>query len=595
MACGIPTEEKVTCPRMNSPSATLAVDMVRSNSPDKRRVDWSSPIHVAVLVFTALLVLAPIAVIAYQSLLGQPLYETVHTWKFSNYSNLLGQAEFRVAVVNSLGLATVATLVATVIGVSTAIAIVRFDLPYRDWIEGAMLGPIYISQLVLALGWYVLYGPSGYVSLFLKQWFDDVPWNLSTITGMGVLGGIAMAPAVMMYCTSSLALANASLEDAARSTGATPLRVLRSITLPLLRPAIVYSTLLTFVGGLEMLSIPLIFGWSAGLEFFTTFLLREGMGQTEPNYGLLGAAALLLLLGVAILVLIQQKLLGQRQRFVTVRGKSQRPKPLDVGRWRWVVFGIMIVYLFFTVVAPMIALVARSFVHYLTPLISPWDYLTFDHYTALIEHDVYARSIWNSLVVSTLGAFFATALIALIAAVIQRSEFRFAKHLEMLTLFPRAVPGMVAGIGFLWVVLLVPGLNMLHGTLGILIIAFTMRNLPSAYVAVAPSLLQIGREIDQSARVCGASWWTTCQSIVLPIAKPALIACYLLTFISFFKEYASAVFLYAPGTEIIGTTMLSVWAKGDVGIVTALSVIQLILTLILVAFVMRFRKRAELG
>ncbi|MDP3671744.1 MAG: iron ABC transporter permease [Telluria sp.] len=555
-----------------------------------RRIDWSSPIHIAVLVFTALLVAAPILIIAYQSVLGEPLYEAARTFTLASYGKLLGQREFHDAVLNSLGLAIIATVVALAIGVSAAIAIVRLDLPMRDWIDSAMLGPIYISQLVLALGWYVLYGPSGYISLLCRQWFGSVPWDLTTIPGMGVLGGIAMAPAVMLYCTSSLSLSNASLEDAARSTGARPLRVLFSITLPLLRPAMVYATLLTFVGGLEMLSIPLVFGWPAGLEFFTTYLLREGMGQTQPDYGLLGAAALLLLATVALLVLVQQKLLSQRQRFVTVRGKSQRPKPLEIGTWRWAVFALLLAYLVLTVLLPMFALVMRSLVVYLTPLVSPWDYLTLDHYRTLLSHEVYARSIWNSLIVASLGAAIATALIALIAAVIQRSEFRFARHLEMLTLFPRAVPGMVVGIGFLWVVLWMPGLSVLHGTLGILIIAFTMRNLPSAYVTLAPSLLQIGREIDQSARVCGASWWRTCQSIVLPIARPALVACYLLTFISFFKEYASAVFLYSPGTEIIGTTLLNMWAKGDVGPVAALSVIQLILTLLLVVLIVRFGK-----
>lgn len=567
---------------MHSPPAVVATPV--------RRIDWSSPIHIAVLVFTAVLVAAPILVIAYQSFLGEPLYEPVRTWTLSSYTKLLGQREFHDAVLNSLGLAIVATVVALAIGVSAAIAIVRLDLPMRDWVDSAMLGPIYISQLVLALGWYVLYGPSGYISLLCRQWFGAVPWDLTTIPGMGVLGGIAMAPAVMLYCTSSLSLSNASLEDAARSAGASPLRVLRSITLPLLRPAMVYATLLTFVGGLEMLSIPLVFGWPAGLEFFTTYLLREGMGQTQPDYGLLGAAALLLLATVALLVLVQQKLLSQRQRFITVRGKSQRSKPLEIGTWRWGVFALLVAYLVLTVLLPMLALVMRSLVVYLTPLVSPWDYLTLDHYRSLLEHDVYARSIWNSLVVASIGAAIATALIALIAAVIQRSEFRFARHLEMLTLFPRAVPGMVVGIGFLWVVLWTPGLGALHGTLGILIIAFTMRNLPSAYVTLAPSLLQIGREIDQSARVCGASWWRTCQSIVLPIARPALIACYLLTFISFFKEYASAVFLYSPGTEIIGTTLLNMWAKGDVGPVAALSVVQLILTLLLVALIVRFGK-----
>ncbi len=559
-----------------------------ASRPERTPPDRAAAIQAGIFVFTLLLVSAPIVVIAFQSLQSAPLYEPTRSWTLDGYFNLVSNLEFREALLNSLGLACVATIVATVVGVCSAIALARFDVPGRAWLEGAMLGPIYISQLVLALGWYVLYGPAGYVSLVFQQWLDEVPWNLTSIPGMGVLGGLAMAPAVMLFCTSSLSLMDASLEDAARSTGASPLRVVRSITLPLLRPAIVYSVLLTFVGGLEMLSIPLVFGWPANLEFFTTFLLRESMGQSEPDYGLLGAAAMALLATVAILVLVQQKLLAKRQRFITVRGKSQRPKPIEIGRWRWVVFSAFVLYLTFTVVLPMMALTLRSFVQYLTPLMSPWQYLTLGFYRTLLEQGLYLRSIGNSLVLSTIGAAVCTLLIALITAVIQRSDFRYAKQLEMLTLFPRAVPGMVAGIGFLWVVLWVPGLGLLHGTLAIMIICFTMRDLPTAYAAVGPSFMQIGREIDQAARVAGASWLRACVSIIAPIAKPALIACYLLVFISFFKEYASAVFLYAPGNEIIGTTMLNVWAKGEVGPVAALSVIQLALTLVLVAILARF-------
>lgn len=550
--------------------------------------DRGPAIQAAIFIVTAMLVCAPIVVIALQSIQSAPLYDVVRSWTLDSYFRLFGNQEFRGAVGNSLGLAAVATIVATTLGVASAIIIARLEVPGRAWLESAMLGPIYISQLVLALGWYVLYGPSGYVSLLFKQLLGGVPWNLSSISGMGVLGGLAMAPAVMLYCTSSLALTDASLEDAARSAGANPFQVVRSITLPLLRPAIVYSVLLTFVGGLEMLSIPLVFGWPAGLEFFTTFLLRESMGQGEPDYGMLGAAALTLLAMVAVLVLVQQKLLSKRQRFITVRGKSQRPKPIDIGRWRWALCAALMLYLAFAVVFPIVALILRAFVMYLTPLMAPWDLLTLGHFRALVDHEMYARSIANSLVVATVGAGVATALIVMITAVVQRSEFRLAPQLEMLTLFPRAVPGMVVGIGFLWVVLWVPGLHVLHGTLAILIIAFTMRDLPAAYAMVAPSFLQIGKEIDQSARVCGASWWRTCRSIVVPIGRPALVACYLIVFIAFFKEYASAVFLYSPGNEIIGTTMLNVWAKGEVGPVAALSVIQLVLTLVLVAILARY-------
>ncbi len=583
---------------MSEPLAVADRPAQAMPAPAQQPVDRALLIQWAVFGFTVLLVAAPIVVIAVQSLQSAPLYDANRVWTLDGYVRLFGSEEFRTALGNSLALALVSTLVATGVGVASAIALVRFDLPGRAWLEAAMLGPIYISQLVLALGWYVLYGPSGYVSLLLRQWFGDVPWNLASIPGMGVLGGFAMAPAVMLFCTSSLALMDASLEDAARSAGASPLRVVRSVTLPLLRPAIVYSLLLTFVGGLEMLSVPLVFGWPSGLEFFTTFLLRETMGQADPDYAMLGAAALSLLAMVALLVLLQQRLLAQRQRFVTVRGKGRRPKAIDIGRWRWVLFGAFVLYLLASVVLPMLALVLRSFVQYLTPLISPWQFLTLDHYRTLWEQEIYLRSIVNSIVLAGIGAAITTALIALVTAVVQRSDFRFARQLEMVTMFPRAVPGMVVGIGFLWVVLWVPGMNLLHGTLVVMAIAFMMRDLPSAYATVAPSFLQVGKEIDQSARVSGASWWRTFRSIVVPLARPALIACYLVVFVSFVKEYASAVFLYAPGNEIIGTTLLSTWAKGEVGPVAALSAVQLALTLVLVvalAWFGRARARAAEG
>lgn len=570
---------------LNSGMAALpAVPAKRDSAP------W---LQFGVSFAVTLLVVAPVLIIAYQSLQTAALYESDRTWTLSNYTKLLAQGEFFQAVRNSLALACVATAVALAVGLPSAIAFSRVDLPFRSWLETAMLAPIYVSQLVLAFGWYVLYGPSGYLTMVLKRAVGDVPWDLASITGMGVLGGMAMAPYVMLNCMSSLALTDASLEDAARVSGASPWRVIRTITVPLLKPAIVYLVLLTFVGGLEMLSIPLIFGWPAGLEFFTTYLLREGLGRTVPDYGMLGAAAFLLLALVAVCVLLQRRLVGAVQRYVTVRGKAQRPKPLHLGVWRWVVAGALGLYVLFTAVLPLASLVLRSVVRFLTPLVSPFDYLTLDHFKALLHQEVYVRAMINTVTVSAVGAALTAALVALAAIIVHRSDNAYRRSLEMFLLLPRAVPGMVVGIGFLWVTLWTPGLSLLHGTIWILIIAYTMRGLPTAYAAIGPSLMQIGREIDQSARVSGAGWWTTCWKIVLPIAKTALGAAYLLLFLAFFKEYAAAVYLTGAGGEVIGTELLHMWAKGDAGPVAALSVVQLAFTLILAGMIRRMSREQK--
>jgi iron(III) transport system permease protein len=162
----------------------------------------------------------------------------------------------------------------------------------------------------------------------------------------------------------------------------------------------------------------------------------------------------------------------------------------------------------------------------------------------------------------------------MIAVIVHRSEFRFREPLHYVALFPRAVPGVVAGVGFFYAIALMPGLGEIRNTIWILVIAFTMRFIPTGFGAVAPMLLQVSPDLDRAARVQGADWWTTCRRIILPLMRPALVACYTILFISFFKEYTTAIFLFAPGSEVIGTALLHLWIQGEAGLVAALAAIQ---------------------
>lgn len=535
-----------------------------------------------VFLATMLLVAMPLCLILYQSMSDRPLYDGSGTLTLRNYADLLTSRAFLSAAGNSFTLAIVSTVVATAVGVMGAFCFTRLELPGMRWLRGVMALPVYLSQLVLAFGWYVLYGPSGYITLAVQRWLSDTPWNLYSILGMGVLAGVSQAPYVTVLCSSALSLSNGSLEDAARSTGARPWRVMTTITLPLMRPSIFYSALLAFVGGLELLSIPLIFGAPSNLEFFTTFLYREALGQTTPDYGLLGAAAVCMLICVAILVVIQQRVLGNTQRFVTLRGKAQRHRPLRVGKWRYALAALWWTYLTITILLPIVGLLARSAVQFLSPLVSPLAYLTTSNYRQIFTQSEYWHAITNSLFVAGVGAALATAFVALVVLCVQRTRFRGGRLLEVLCLAPRAVPGIVVGIGFLWLTLWLPGMGVLYGTLWLLIIAFSMRNLPTAFAAMAPTFMQIGRELDQASRTCGATWWQTCRNVVLPLARPAMAGSYLLLFVSFLKEYAAAVFLVAPSSQVIGPTMLRLWTNGDFGPVAALSIVQLTLTLVLI-------------
>lgn len=532
---------------------------------------------------TTLMVLGPILPIVAQAFLDRPLYEDAPVLTLANFVRLFTEDQMLEIVWNTVVFAFLTTAVAQLFGVLAAILVGRTNVPGRRWIGELLIWPLFVSHLVIAFGWFVMYGPSGYLTLAIRGATGITPWNIYTLTGMGIVAGLSQAPLAYLLCLASVTKANAQLEDAARVSGAGPFRALLSITLPMMRPAIVYSTVLNFVVAIEMLSIPLLFGGPRGVQTITTFIYSEGIeAAVQPDYGLVGAVALILVMLVAGLIWLQGRLMQGGGRFITVSGKASRPATLDLGRWKWPAFAALFGYVFFTIIIVFSGVFLRSGVTFLTPLLPIWQVLTLEHFVLIFENTMYFRSITNSLLVALVGGAIGTAIVAVIALVAQRSDFRFGRSLEYVALFPRALPGIIAGLGFFYAVIAVPGLDAVRGTIIVLIVAFIVRYIPVGFAAIAPALVQIGAELDQSARTTGADWWSAVTRIVLPLLRPALFSCFALLFIHFFKEYVAAVFLYQPGSEMIGTTMLQLWAQGDNGPVSALATVQVILTAIFV-------------
>lgn len=556
-----------------------------------RSFDRASLIFWGVSLLTAVLVIGPLAPIVIQAFLDKPLYAQDAAATMGNFTRLFHEAGMLTIVVNTVVFSVLTMIVAQVCGAVMAVIIGRTNLPGRKWIGEIFIWPLFVSNLVMAFGWLTMYGPSGFVSLTVRSWFGVVPWNLYSLTGMGIVAGLSQAPLAFLMCVGAVTKADAQLEDAARSAGAGPFRALWSITVPMMRPAIMYSAVLNFVIGIEMLAIPLLFGGPSGVQTVTTFLYDKGINAAvRPEYGIVGAVAVILLVVVAILVWLQGRLLKDGGRFVTVRGKASRPAVLNLGQWRWPAFALVFSFVFLTIILVFAGIFLRAGVSFLTPLIPFWKLLTTTNFEVILASSNYMRSIYNSVAIALIGAVIGTFFVAVIALVARRSEFRFRHILEYLALFPRAVPGIIAGLGFFYAIVWLPALDAVRGTIWILILAFIVRYIPVGFGTISPALSQIGDELDRGARISGADWWTTVTRIVVPILKPALFSCFALLFIYFFKEYVTAAFLFQPGSEVIGTTMLQLVAQGDNGPVSALATIQVVIT---AAFV--FLARRVLG
>lgn len=553
-------------------------------------------VQYAVLAVVALLVLAPVVPTVFQSLLDRPLYEPGGVLTAGAYARLFTEAGFGQVILNTALFAGGTTVLAQLIAVPMAILVVRTRLPLGRLAAGGMQWPFFISSLVLGFGWITMYGPAGFFSVWTRQLTGTVPWNLYSLPGMAVTEAVALAPIAFVFASNALRQSDASLEAAAQVCGASPLRILRSIVLPMLRPPIVYSSVLIASMSIETLSVPLLYGQPAGIDVFSTFLFTNGLQAIDPDYGVLGAASVIILLVTVLMVWLQAKLLRNAQRFVSVRGKAARPRLFDLGWLRWLGSAFVALYLVFGALVPIGGLVFRSFTAVLTPLQSPFKTLTWDNYARIFSYQAYVQSITNSLTIAVVGAVLVSLLAMVAVVVARRSRFRFRRLVEYLALTPQAMPGIIVGIGYFWAVAFTPAAigGLIQGTLWILVIAFGLRALPGAFGSIAPVVMQVGEELDNAARVSGADWLKTFTSVLRRLLTPALAGAAVLVFVTMIKEYSPAVFLATATTNVIGTTALELWVQGNNGSVAALATMQILITAVFVGIANRLlRGRAH--
>ena len=529
------------------------------------------------------LVLGPFLPRLYASLRDRPLYEAGGVFTIEPYRELLGQRAFWHAWWNTLQFAALTTAIAVSLGAAIAILCARTDLPGRRAFSRLVLLPLLLPSLGMVLGWIAVWGDGGYVTSFFHQRLHIGTPAINTIPGMALVEATRLMPIAFLTCQAALVRADSSLEDAARSAGAAPLRVLRSVTIPMLRPALLNAATLIFTLSIAALGIPLLLGVPNNIQFVSSYLYTLWTNASSPDPGSVSAGAMMLLVAATLLLLIRNRLLGAEARFVSVGGKASRLALLSLRRWRWPLAGAITFYLLFTTLLPILGLALMSFVVVLTPLIAPWNLFTWSHWQ-MLDEGIFRNSIQNSLIIALVGAVLATAFVTLATLVAHRSPFPLRRTLPFVMLYPRATPGIIIGIGFFWAYLLTGALgDWFRGSIWGILLAFCIRNLPLAYIVMYPTMARIGEELDRAGRAAGAGWWTTSRRIVLPLLRPAMFAAFILLFVELLNDYDPAVFLVRPGTEVMGATMLSQFIQGAVGPVAALAMVQVLLTVVVLA------------
>jgi iron(III) transport system permease protein len=530
-----------------------------------------------VILAVALVVSAPLGLIVYQSFLSEAFFSPTAAFSLGAYRYVLADSGFHSAFGTSLLVSSGMTLIAVPLGSLLAFLLVRTDLPGKKLLEPWLLVPIFLSPVVLAFGYVVAVGPVGFFSLWTKALVGRVPWNLYTLYGVILIAGLTHVSHSFLYVSSALRSLDPSVEEAARVAGAGPWRIAATVSLPLVLPSILFSAALIFLLGFELFGLPLVLGDPAGILVLTTYLYKLTNLLGVPSYHLMAVVALAIVALTFPLVYMQRRMLRTAGRFAVIGGRGQAFRPLPLGALRWPAVALVLLWLAVTVILPLIGVGLRSIVSQWGEGIQLREVLTLDHFRELAHYPNLLRGITNTLLIGAVGGALSVAFYAVIALAAHRWQSRWVSVLDYLVMLPRALPGLIVGLAFLWLFLFFKPIAPLRTTLFSLWIAYTVVWLAYGLRLISASLLQVKPELEEAARVIGARTRAVYRDVTLPLIRFGLIGSWLLVFMMFVREYSTGVYLLGPGTEVIGSLIVSLWGTGALDLISALSVIEVTL------------------
>jgi iron(III) transport system permease protein len=335
---------------------------------------------------------------------------------------------------------------------------------------------------------------------------------------------------------------------------------------------------------LGIYGIPAVLGAPTNINVLTTYIFKL-TNWSPPLYNTAAAVAIILMVVTGLLVFAQHKVLAGRS-YTTVAGKAYRPRHLDLGSWRWVTFGLSIVYLLVVVVLPLLALIVAAFRKFLfirsvESLVDMRQY-SLIHFERLFDNPLALRSIVNTMEVGFITAVIGGILAFSIGYTVNRTNLRGRGAINVISTIPVAIPGLVIGVAYLWAWIGLPG--GLYGTIWILALAFIARFMPDTIKALSTSMLQIHKELEEASWICGRGLVGTIRLIVLPLARPGVIAAMTLLFVLAIRELGSSLFLYTSDTMVMAVLLLDYYEGGNVGITSAFSLVQTALLAVLIGF-----------
>jgi iron(III) transport system permease protein len=531
----------------------------------------------ACVALTLYLGVVPLAFLIWQSFFTPQTAAKAAEFTLGNYREAYASAETWVLFWNSLKFSAGTAALAFALGTLLAWMNERTNTPFKSLFFALSMIPLIIPGILFTVAWILLGSPKiGLINLALQRLFDTdaVFVNVYSLTGMIWVDALHYSPMAFLLMTAAFRSMDPALEESAVMSGASVLQVVTRVTLPLVWPAIFATLLILFVRAIESFEVPALLGLPVGIQVFTS-AIYQAVHRYPSQIGLASAYAVTLLAITTLGVYFQSRLSTQGNRYATMTGKGFRPRLIDLGRWRYLTVAIFLVYFLLIVVLPFAVLLWSSFQKfYSVPSLEALQRLTLEPYRTILGYPSLARSVWNSLLLAVGTATVVMLVTAVICWIVVKTKLRGRWLLDNIASLPMVFPGIVLGLAIMILYLYLP--IGVYGTIWILLIAYVTRFLPYGLRYNTTSMLQIHKELEESAAMSGASWATAFRRIILPLLKPGLVAGWIYIVIVSIRELSSSILLYSPGTEVISILIWELWENGQYVELSALGVMFII-------------------
>jgi iron(III) transport system permease protein len=494
------------------------------------------------------------------------------------------------ALWNSFLLSVVRLIPSMTLAVTISWLIARTDMPGGRTVEFLCWIAFFVPEFPLTLAWILLLDPQfGLLNTLAASLFSiEKPFDPYSFWGIVWvhLGSGGVWFQVMMLVPLFRRM-GATLEEASRVSGASTFTTLWRVTFPVLSPMIFAIAILCFIRGLESFNVELLLGTPAGIYVYGT-RIYDYLRQEPPAYGEATALGSVFLLVLAALALVYRAYFQSNKKFTVVTGQGYSTTLVKLGKWKYVALGCIATWFTVMMLLPLVFLVLGSFMrrYGFFNLNQPF---TWSHWRNLFSDPIFFGSLGNSLIIavstSVLGVLLYSSIGYLLAS---RRPMRSRPMLEFLAWLPWVVPGILMSLGLLWIFLATPLRSVLYGTVWGIIVALVIQDSPVSTQAFKSAFMQLGPDLEEAARVAGASWRYAYFRILLPIIAPVAVTVGMLNFGTSLSSISTPVLLYNAESRPLSILLLEYSQSGELERAAALGLLITAMICVMVLIGRRF-------